>query len=127
MKEYTGMIIDGQKVVYVRYPGGSKVMMPKHVKHESEDKFDWGQSSAESLNTALGLLMNALGSEFCEKINCVCPNDWAVEAYQTFDAEFVAKLDPNYWRVSQVAICDWVFDYLKNKDLITDKELVASS
>lgn len=126
MKTYTGMVVDGQKVIYVRYPGGTKVIMPKHLKHSAEDKFDWGQNSGESLNTALSILMNAFANEFCDKVNCICYNEWVMDAYQTFDAEVVSKLD-NYWKLNQVAVCDWVFDFLRNKNLQKQEELVATS
>lgn len=128
MKTYTGMVVDGQKVIYVRYPGGSKVVMPKHLKHEGEDKFDWGESSGESLNTSLSILMNAFATEFCDTVDCRCYNDWVMDAYQTFDAEFVSKLDKNYWKINQAAVCDWVFDFLRNKNSrVADKELVRTS
>ena len=127
MKTYTGMMVDGQKVVYVRYPGGAKVVMPKHLKHSKEDKFDWGQNSGESLNTALSLLMNAFATEFCDKVDCTCYNDWVMDAYQTFDAEFVAKLDKNYWKINQAAVCDWAFDFLRNKKTQKVEELVTTS
>lgn len=115
MKTYTGMKVDGEFVVYVRYPGGKKVILPMHRKHSAEDKFDWGQNSAESLDTALSLLMNAFGNEYCDEAVCSCYNEWAIDNYQTFDAEFISKLDQNYWKLNQVDLCDWVFDFIRVK------------
>lgn len=128
MKTYTGIKIDGNKTVFVRYEGGSKIALPVHRKHSAEDKHDWGQNSAESLDTALSILFNAFGYEYCDEAVCSCYNEWVLESYQTFDAEFVSKLEPEYWKVTQYSVCDWVFDFIRNKksesaqkDLITNQ------
>lgn len=128
MKTYTGITIDDTKKVYVRYAGGSKAVLPMHRKHSAEDKTDWGQSSAESLDTALSILFNAFGYEWCDEAVCSCYNSWVLEAYQTFDAEFVSQLNQEYWKLTQYSVCDWVFDFIKNKNnqeapqnLITNK------
>lgn len=116
MKTYTGIKIDGKKTVFIRYAGGSKVALPMHRKHSAEDKYDWGQSSAESLDTALSILLNAFGYEYCDEAVCSCYNHDVLEAYQTFDAEFISKLEQEYWKVTQYSICDWVFDFLSNRN-----------
>lgn len=133
MKIYTGMKIEGNKVIYVRYPGGSKVLLPQHIKHKGESgeaSYDWGKSNVDSLNTSFSLLINAFGHEFCDTDACFCFNERVVESYENFNAEFVAKLDENYWKFTQADLCDWVFDFLGSefKEKINkDKELLTTS
>lgn len=126
MKTYSGIEIDGKKVIYVRYPGGRKVVMPMHRKHSAEDTHDWGQNSAESLDTALSILFNAFGIEYCDEAVCSCYSDWVVESYQTFDAELVSKLENNYWKLTQESICDWTFDFLRTQRNQKDQDLVTT-
>lgn len=126
MKTYTGMEIDDKKVIYVRYPGGHKVVIPMHRKHSAEDVYDWGNNSSESLDTALSILFNAFGHEYCDEAVCSCYSDWVMDSYQAFNAEFVSQLDKNYWKLSQVSVCDWVFDHLRARKQEKEQDLVAT-
>lgn len=127
MKTYTAMEIDGKKQLFVRYPGGNKVFLPMHRKHSAEDKYDWGQNSAESLDTALSILFNAFGYEYCDEAVCSCYSEWVLETYQTFDAEFISKINQSYWKLNQYEACDWVFDFINNKKKIqSEKDLITN-
>lgn len=130
MKTYTAINTEGRKVIFVRYPGGTKVALPMHRKHSAEDKYDWGQNSAESLDTALSILLNAFGYEYCDDAVCSCYHHDVLEAYQTFDAEFISKSDQNFWKLTQYSVCDWVFDFIENKKktdkTLTDKDLITN-
>lgn len=126
MKTYSGIFTEDTKKAYVRYSGGSKRVLSMHIKSGTDEAVDWGTNNEQSLNLALSILLDAFGTGSCTTVKCKCDNKWiSEEACKAFNEEVVVHLDKNYWKINQYAVCDWVFDFIRNTQ--NEKELVSIS
>lgn len=81
----------------------------------SPNGFSWGEDSLGSTELARCILLDAFGIEQCPDSPepCSCDVGWVQESYAAFSDEIIAKLDEKQdWKLDQVFVVDWTFDYL---------------
>lgn len=134
LKTYSGVAATPERkmTVLVRDGGGKHSGHQRKLAHHyvfSKDGFNWGFDKYGPSELARSLLLDAFGQEDCPSFpeKCQCISTWVEPTYEAFKSDIITKMERDQdWKLEQLTVCEWVFDYMRGQEGISELESEAN-